>query len=116
MEASDLGLFFLRNGNGPVSSTPELVTPPDQPTDSPGDVGVHKPHETRQLQVVWCGQQGMVVRREKHRGMDFDAVFSLRPPEDAQDQLIDLGARAQKRPVLKRGDGYLIEAAGGRKT
>jgi hypothetical protein len=63
---------------------------------------------------VWC-HQGVPVRREHRYGMQPHAVLALSTADDADDQVIDGGGRAQQEAAVNGAHGDLDHCAGRKK-
>lgn len=91
-QAGDGG-SLVGHDNGPVPARPEAVTPIVDAADLPGDVAIDESEKGGKLSGVVDRNEAVPVVREYDEGVDANCEQILRPANDAEDDLIDLGRR-----------------------
>ncbi|HEX4953551.1 MAG TPA: hypothetical protein VF017_09195 [Thermoanaerobaculia bacterium] len=112
LEARDLCFFLLADHDGPVATSPDLASPLVKATDLLGEIGVEVGHEEGELPgVLRRGEQVVVIGHEGEH-VDPEAVAPLSTAQNAEDQIVESGAWAQQRALLKGAAGDLDHVAG----
>jgi hypothetical protein len=113
-KTSHLSRFFVADLNGSVSPSPELLPPAGESAGFFGEIGLEVLHETGELVRSLDAYEEMEVVGEKGPGEEYDAIAALSPTEDADQDLIDAGARSQEESPVQSAAGQLEDRAAGR--
>jgi len=109
LQALDLGSIFVGHQDRVVSPRPESLAPVGEATGLAGEIGVQVAHEPGELLGVIDGEKQMEVVGKKGEGANSDGVETLRASQDADDEGVELGRRAEKEAPVEGPAGDLHE-------
>src|SRR3954463_1012070 len=111
LQPLDLGPLLAADHDRPVSSGPEFLGPVMEPAGFPGDVRAHVAHEPAELEGVVDVEEEVVVGGGEHVAADAHLVEALGPPEDAEDDLVELPAGPKEETAVEGAAGDLDEGS-----
>ena len=85
-----------------VTSPPEGLSPVAKASDFFGEVPLEKPGEEGHLFSGAHRCEEMKVVRHENESVQGDAVHSLGPPEDPENEIVDLFGGAQEKTTMLR--------------